>query len=59
MNESELALLEAVELLRKAKVHVARDMSIGGQQCSTEICEFLSRVRTTFLALQAKQLETE
>jgi hypothetical protein len=57
MTVTEELLLQAMQLLAKAKIHASRDMSIGGQRCSTEICEFLARNRGAFYELQT--LETQ
>lgn len=53
MTATEDLLLQAMQLLVEAKPHVSRDMSIGGQKCSTAITEFLAKNRGVFYELQA------
>lgn len=59
LDPTKQTLLEALELLAKAKNHVSRDISIGGQKCSTEITEFLGRNQQTFFQLQAEAVQVE
>ena len=59
MTLIESTLLQALELLAKSRRHVSRDNSIGGQQCSTEITEFLAAQQQTFFELQACALREE
>lgn len=54
LSVTEDILLQAFDLLAEAKIHASRDMTVGGQQCSSHITDFFQKYGELHRRLRVK-----